>query len=116
MMRHKSIIFGFALWFLYPNSISGLYENNDNVINLRASQSVTVNSPYYPNYTYQPGSSGRYVITAPNGYQIRAECQINIPKVGVYRFSSFSYNLMYLIYRHRHHVTQTYSISLQITI
>lgn len=81
-MRLKSIILGFAIVFLcYPATTTGLYENNDQMINLRASQSVYVNSPYYPNYTYQPGSSGRYVITAPNGYQIRAECNINIPKV-----------------------------------
>lgn len=116
-MKIKSIFFGFLLVF---RTTTGLYENNDHVINLRASQSVYVNSPYYPNYTYQPGSSGRYVITAPNGYQIRTECRINIPKVSVYFFHIFDCFFLFfnekLIFRRLHHVTQTYFISQQITI
>lgn len=89
-MRLKSIILGFALLSVFRcPTTTGLYENNDRVINLQASQSVYVNSPYYPNYTYQPGSSGRYVITAPNGFQIRAECNINIPKVCISKSISF---------------------------
>ncbi|XP_063698057.1 venom serine protease-like [Culicoides brevitarsis] len=70
----------FLLFCAFFVIAGALYENNDHVIDLRASQSTYINSPYYPNYTYPPGSSGRYVITAPNGYQIRAECNINIPR------------------------------------
>uniref|UniRef100_A0A336MT45 CSON006685 protein n=1 Tax=Culicoides sonorensis TaxID=179676 RepID=A0A336MT45_CULSO len=88
------IITNLLLLFLsvFVRETTGLFENNDQVINLQASQSVYVNSPNYPTYTYQPGSSGRYVVTAPNGYQIRAECKINIPKAS----TSCDTNLFYI--------------------
>lgn len=64
-----------------PQFCFALFEINDNTFEIQVSQTITISSPFYPNFTYSPGSSGRYIFIAPNGYQVQVQCNFNIPKV-----------------------------------
>jgi hypothetical protein len=61
-------------------NVNGLFETCDQTYNLYAGEIRQINSPYYPQYMYPPGSSCRYYITAPSGYELTAKCQISLPK------------------------------------
>lgn len=62
-------------------TFGGFFQNCDQQISLGAYEQYSLNSPGYPPYSYMPGSSCRYQFTAPSGYEITANCYINIPAV-----------------------------------
>lgn len=58
----------------------GYFETCDRNYMIRADETGTILSPNYPMYGYSTGSSCRYFITAPSGYEISVSCTISIPK------------------------------------
>ena len=45
---------------------------------LPAGGSLTISSPYYPNYRYPSGSSCLYFVQAPLDYAIQVSCSLNV--------------------------------------
>lgn len=77
MIPLRSLVF---VAFL-PTLINGWFESCDQQFQLAANADVQLLSPLYPNQKYRSGSSCRYTLIAPSGYNIQTTCDVNIDTV-----------------------------------
>uniref|UniRef100_A0A2M3ZL91 Putative cub domain serine protease n=1 Tax=Anopheles braziliensis TaxID=58242 RepID=A0A2M3ZL91_9DIPT len=66
------------------------FDSCDREFQLTNVADVTLNSPFYPT-NYPPGSSCRFVLSAPPGYTIQASCTVNMVNPGTACTTDFLY-------------------------
>ncbi|XP_067633165.1 venom serine protease 34 [Eurosta solidaginis] len=57
--------------------VTGLFEQCNHIIDLKAAEKILISSPFYPN-PYPAGTSCRYTLKAPIDYQLDLKCDIDI--------------------------------------
>lgn len=82
MLLIDSTIIGFILSFIL-SSVQCLFDQCNHKIDMKASEKLYINSPYYPG-EYPVGTSCRYVISAPLDYHLKFSCDIKLNTVRSY--------------------------------
>lgn len=76
------------------NYANCLYEDCDHNYSLNEENELVINSPGYPDYLYDNGSSCRYIVKTSLDYAIELSCYIDVDEVnGVnFKFGQNNFN------------------------
>lgn len=74
----KMIAFNSLLLIVTLSAIDAWFEGCNQRHQLAPNADIQLQSPFYPGSKYPSGSSCRYVLIAPSGYNLNAVCTINI--------------------------------------
>lgn len=71
---------GIVLIIFLVNSVIGFFETCDETLVIPSDQTITINSPNFPETRYPKGSSCRWYAKTSPGYEISLSCSIHLDK------------------------------------